>query len=151
MWASGLTNPERKANATRRRSTRDGCSWIARSLTVSIWRHFSLRAYGGPRGESQFSSRREVVIRLILVRQFVSAEPGVRLPIVPADGTDLALDRAMTEEFPPEHWANCAQQARALAEQMQAPECRKILLEIAVGYECMADAARRFRQYGGPL
>lgn len=57
----------------------------------------------------------------------------------------------MTEEFPPEHWANCAQQARALAEQMQAPECRKILLEIAAGYECMADAARRFRQYGGAL
>ena len=57
----------------------------------------------------------------------------------------------MTEEFSPEHWVNCAQQARALAEQMQAPECRKILLEIAAGYECMAGAAGRFRQYGGAL
>lgn len=54
-------------------------------------------------------------------------------------------------ELPPEHWADCAQQARALAELVKAPECRKILLEIAAGYECMADAARRFRQYGGTV
>lgn len=53
----------------------------------------------------------------------------------------------MTEDFPPEHWENCAEQARILAASMLVPECQKILLEIAAGYACMAEAARRFREY----
>ena len=57
----------------------------------------------------------------------------------------------MIEEFPPEHWENCAQQARALAESLRAPECQRILREIAAGYEYMAEAARRFRQYGAAI
>jgi hypothetical protein len=58
----------------------------------------------------------------------------------------------MTEEFPPEHWENCALQDPSTRRAISgSPECRKILLEIAAGYECMADAARRFRKYGGAL
>lgn len=57
----------------------------------------------------------------------------------------------MTDEFLPEHWEQRAQEARILAEGVHVPECRKIMIEIAVGYECMAEAARRFRQYGAAV
>ena len=57
----------------------------------------------------------------------------------------------MSDDFPPEHWDKCAQEARSLAERIHFPEARKIMLEIAAGYECMAEAARRFRQYSATV
>lgn len=79
----------------------------------------------------------------------MGATAQILLPV--ADGT---LGTPMTDEadeFPPEYWVSRAHEARVLAERMHAPECRTTMLEIAAGFEYMAEAALRLRQYGDGL
>ena len=53
----------------------------------------------------------------------------------------------MIDRTSPEYWELRAEEARAIAEQMHHPECRKSMFEVAVGYGLMAETARRLRKY----
>ena len=44
--------------------------------------------------------------------------------------------------FTAKHWRDRAEETRAVAEQLDDPEARRIMLEIAAGYERLAERAQ---------
>ena len=50
----------------------------------------------------------------------------------------------------PTHWRDRARETRALAEQMDDPEVRRVLLEIAGRYNRIAEKAGERKSHAGP-
>ncbi|MGH8299333.1 MAG: hypothetical protein ACRET5_10340 [Steroidobacteraceae bacterium] len=57
----------------------------------------------------------------------------------------------MTNHYPPEYWLARSAEALAAAGQFEDPECKRVMLGIAAGYEQLAKAAERRQCYEGVM